>query len=165
MKSNEGATRTSRKSGDEASPRSLTKGCSPRREPWVPDPLAHPSLAGEGCQSGVETPLPHGPRTGLLSCAADGGAEPPAAREAFVSELLIHGRTRRAQKSALLCLTSRWLAFALLFCCPATGWGAQAPAPPTADAFVQQFESCYRVVRSLRDNFSQTYTRGSKDAH
>jgi outer membrane lipoprotein carrier protein len=38
---------------------------------------------------------------------------------------------------------------------------AQTPAPATADAYVQQFESSYREVRSLRAEFTQTYTLGA----
>jgi len=36
------------------------------------------------------------------------------------------------------------------------------PAPTTAEAYVEQFESSYRDVRSLRAQFSQTYTVGGK---
>ena len=39
---------------------------------------------------------------------------------------------------------------------------AQTPAPTTADAYVQQFESSYREVRSLRAEFTQTYTLGGR---
>ena len=39
----------------------------------------------------------------------------------------------------------------------------QTPSPSTAtDAYVQQFESSYRDVRSLRADFTQTYTLGGR---
>jgi outer membrane lipoprotein carrier protein len=50
----------------------------------------------------------------------------------------------------------------LLFCCLAGPLRAQTPAPTTADAYVQQFESSYREVRSLRGDFTQTYTLGGR---
>ena len=57
-------------------------------------------------------------------------------------------------------ISGRWLTLALL-CCLATTLRAQTPAP-AADAYVQQFESSYRDVRSLRAEFSQTYTLGGR---
>src|ERR1035438_6868839 len=46
-----------------------------------------------------------------------------------------------------------------LLCCFAPGLVAQTPAPAaTADAYVQQFEASYHDVRSLRAEFSQSYT-------
>jgi len=55
----------------------------------------------------------------------------------------------------------RWLTLALL-CSLASVLRAQTPAPTTADAYVQQFESSYREVRSLRAEFTQTYTLGGR---
>ena len=55
----------------------------------------------------------------------------------------------------------RWLTLALL-CCLASSLRAQTPAPTTADAYVQQFESSYHDVRSLRAEFTQTYTMGGR---
>ena len=49
-----------------------------------------------------------------------------------------------------------------LLCCLASALRAQTPAPTTADAYVQQFESSYREVRSLRAEFTQTYTLGGR---
>jgi len=48
----------------------------------------------------------------------------------------------------------------VLLCCLATALQAQSLAPATASAYVQQFESSYREVRSLRAEFTQTYTLG-----
>jgi outer membrane lipoprotein carrier protein len=45
-----------------------------------------------------------------------------------------------------------------LLCCLASALRAQTLAPPNADAYVQQFESSYRDVQSLRAEFTQTYT-------
>jgi outer membrane lipoprotein carrier protein len=48
---------------------------------------------------------------------------------------------------------------AALLCCLAPGLIAQTPTPMAiADAYVQQFEASYRDVRSLRAEFSQSYT-------
>jgi len=49
-----------------------------------------------------------------------------------------------------------------LFSWVAIALPAQTPAPTTADAYVQQFESSYREVRSLRADFSQTFTSGGR---
>jgi outer membrane lipoprotein carrier protein len=38
----------------------------------------------------------------------------------------------------------------------------RAQTPPSADAYVQQFESSYHDVRSLRADFTQTYTLGGR---
>ena len=59
-------------------------------------------------------------------------------------------------RSALLLLAAH-----LLFCLSIPLW-AQTPAPTTADAYVQQFESSYHDVRGLRADFSQTYTLGGR---
>jgi outer membrane lipoprotein carrier protein len=48
-----------------------------------------------------------------------------------------------------------------LLCNLAGALRAQAPAP-TSDAYVQQFEASYRQVRSLRAQFTQTYTAGGR---
>jgi len=45
-------------------------------------------------------------------------------------------------------------------CCLAGTVQAQTLAPTTASPYVQQFESSYREVRSLRAEFTQTYTLG-----
>jgi outer membrane lipoprotein carrier protein len=58
-------------------------------------------------------------------------------------------------------LTSGLLTLALL-CCLSTALDAQTPAAETAGAYVQQFESSYHEVRSLRADFSQTYTLGGR---
>ncbi len=50
----------------------------------------------------------------------------------------------------------------LLLCCLSIPLLAQTPAPASADAYVQQFESSYREVRSLRAEFTQTYTLGAR---
>ena len=39
---------------------------------------------------------------------------------------------------------------------------AQTPAPTAAEDYVQQFQSSYRQVRSLRADFTQTYTAGGR---
>ena len=54
-----------------------------------------------------------------------------------------------------------WLVGATLSCF--AGPLAQTPAPMSADAFVQQFESSYRQVQSLRVEFTQTYRQGGKE--
>jgi outer membrane lipoprotein carrier protein len=46
--------------------------------------------------------------------------------------------------------------------CLAGGLRAQAPEPANADNYVQQFESSYRDVRSLRAEFTQNYTQGGR---
>lgn len=58
-------------------------------------------------------------------------------------------------------LVAGWLMPALLCCLPGA-LRAQTPAPTTADAFVQQFESSYREVRSLRADFNQAFTQGGR---
>jgi len=88
------------------------------------------------------------------------------ARTCFVGPRLVPDRWGKAadleSRSALLPLTSRrWLIFALLFCL-STALRAQSPAPATADAYVQQFESSYHDVRSLRADFIQNYTQGGR---
>jgi outer membrane lipoprotein carrier protein len=40
--------------------------------------------------------------------------------------------------------------------------GAQSPPPPAADSYVHQFESSYHDVQSLRADFTQTYTVGTR---
>ena len=55
----------------------------------------------------------------------------------------------------------RWLTLALL-CCLASSLRGQTPAATTAEAYVQQFESSYHDVRSLRAEFTQTYTMGGR---
>ncbi len=55
----------------------------------------------------------------------------------------------------------RWLTLALL-CCLASPLRGQTPAATTADAYVQQFEASYHDVRSLRAEFTQTYTMGGR---
>lgn len=73
-----------------------------------------------------------------------------------------HPRTRRAgQKSALRGCSSPWLSLAFL-CLLFTGLRAQTPPPSSADAYVKEFESSYHEVRSLRAEFSQTYTLGAR---
>ena len=47
-----------------------------------------------------------------------------------------------------------------LLACLAIPLLAQTPAAADADAYVQQFESSYHDVRSLRADFPQTYTLG-----
>ena len=82
----------------------------------------------------------------------------------FVSEDVMCSRPavgRGGEKSALGGISCRWLALALL-CCLASALRAQTPAPTTADAYVPQFESSYREVRSLRAEFTQTYTLGGR---
>ena len=54
----------------------------------------------------------------------------------------------------------RALTMLLLLLCLATALRAQTPARTSADAYVQQFESSYREVKSLRADFTQTYTLG-----
>jgi outer membrane lipoprotein carrier protein len=49
-----------------------------------------------------------------------------------------------------------------LLCSLAGTLRAQTAAPSSADAYVQQFESSYHEVRSLRAEFSQTYTLGAR---
>jgi outer membrane lipoprotein carrier protein len=49
-----------------------------------------------------------------------------------------------------------------LLCCLGANLRAQTPAPATTDSYVQQFESSYREVRSLRAEFTQTYTLGGR---
>ncbi len=49
----------------------------------------------------------------------------------------------------------------MLFCLPSP-LPAQTPAPTTAAAYVQQFESSYRQVERLRAEFTQTYTLGAR---
>jgi outer membrane lipoprotein carrier protein len=56
-------------------------------------------------------------------------------------------------------MNGRWLTLALL-CCLTSVLRAETLVPATADAYVQQFESSYREVRSLRAEFTQTYTLG-----
>jgi outer membrane lipoprotein carrier protein len=46
--------------------------------------------------------------------------------------------------------------------CLASALRAQVPALTTANAYVQQFEASYHDVRSLRADFSQTYTLGGR---
>jgi outer membrane lipoprotein carrier protein len=50
---------------------------------------------------------------------------------------------------------------ALLFCLAAV-LQAQTPGSTAANAYVQQFESSYLEVKSLRADFSQTYTLGGR---
>ena len=50
----------------------------------------------------------------------------------------------------------------LVLCCLAGGLRAQQPPSHSTDAYVQKFESSYREVRSLRADFTQTYTVGAK---
>ena len=49
-----------------------------------------------------------------------------------------------------------------LFCSLAGTVHAQTSAPPAGNAYIQQFESSYHEVRSLRAEFSQTYTLGGR---
>jgi len=49
---------------------------------------------------------------------------------------------------------------AAIFFCSAAGLRAQTPA--AAEAYVQQFESSYHDVHSLRAEFNQTYTLGGR---
>jgi outer membrane lipoprotein carrier protein len=49
----------------------------------------------------------------------------------------------------------------LQICFAATAW-PQSPAPSAVDAYVQQFEASYRDVRSLRADFTQTYSQGER---
>lgn len=55
----------------------------------------------------------------------------------------------------------RWLTFTLSFLL-AMALRAQIATPSSVDAYVQQFEASYRDVRSLRADFTQTYTLGGK---
>ncbi|HXW13754.1 MAG TPA: outer membrane lipoprotein carrier protein LolA [Terriglobia bacterium] len=48
----------------------------------------------------------------------------------------------------------------VLLGCLASASRAQTAAPATTDAYVQQFETSYHDVRSLRAEFNQTYTLG-----
>ena len=50
----------------------------------------------------------------------------------------------------------------VLVCCLAAAALAQAPDPIAADAYTREFESSYRDVRSLRADFTQTYSAGGK---
>jgi outer membrane lipoprotein carrier protein len=50
---------------------------------------------------------------------------------------------------------------ALLFCFTSV-LPAQTPPPTAGDAYIQQFESSYRDVRSLRAEFTQTFTSGGR---
>lgn len=50
----------------------------------------------------------------------------------------------------------------LVLSCLASTLAAQTPLPATAEAYVKQFEASYRDVRSLRADFSQTYTTGGR---
>ncbi len=49
-----------------------------------------------------------------------------------------------------------------LFLCFIPELPAQTPAPAPADAFIQQFESSYHDVKSLRAEFTQTFTSGGR---
>jgi outer membrane lipoprotein carrier protein len=60
---------------------------------------------------------------------------------------------RRNNKNVLLVLLGSCLAV--------VSW-AQAPTATSADAFIQQFESSYRDIRSLRADFSQTFSAGGR---
>jgi outer membrane lipoprotein carrier protein len=50
----------------------------------------------------------------------------------------------------------------LLVCCLAASLWSQTPPATSADAYIQQFESSYRDVRSLRADFSQTFSAGGR---
>jgi len=55
------------------------------------------------------------------------------------------------------------LLIAAMLCILTTGVFAQTPSPAvSADSYVQQFESSYHDVCSLRADFTQTYTLGSR---
>ena len=71
--------------------------------------------------------------------------------------LVDQGRAADLQNRSALLL----LPLALL-CCLGANLPAQSPAPTNADAYVQQFESSYREVRTLRAEFTQTYTLGGR---
>ena len=82
------------------------------------------------------------------------------ARTCFVGSrlsLVDQGRAADLQNRSAL-LLARWRCF----CCLGADLRAQTPAPTTADAYVQQFESSYHDVRSLRAEFTQTYTLGGR---
>ena len=49
-----------------------------------------------------------------------------------------------------------------LLCCLGGLLRAQTPASASADTYVQQFEASYHDMRSLRAEFSQTYTLGGR---
>lgn len=53
------------------------------------------------------------------------------------------------------------LVLLLSLCFLAPELPGQTPASPGADAYVQQFEASYHDVRSLRADFTQTYTQGA----
>ena len=128
-------------------------------------PFPSPALAGEGCRRRGEGSNPHGLRHGLRSCAPEGAAEPPSAREASVARTCFVGPrpffVDRGRAADLQDRSALFLRVALLFCL-ATALQAQTPASPSADAYVQQFESSYREVRSLRAEFTQNYTLGGR---
>jgi outer membrane lipoprotein carrier protein len=70
---------------------------------------------------------------------------------------------KKGRTADLKSISALHLLIAAVLYCVTTVLRAQTPAPmATADAYVQQFESSYHDVRSLRAEFSQTYTLGGR---